>query len=238
MAIVNTKSIEELIKISKQTIGNEEVNTVNARSIWTFLESKTRYADWISDRLEIYDEGLDYIRVLDISETNLNLQKFLKAKNGLRNNSENNLNYPKFLKVENELLDDIGNENFIVIDKDKKMQGKKVDYYVTLDVAKELALMEKNERGKEIRRYFIEFEKIGKDELRNLRKEIKKLSLELYDLRKELEIFRELDNTKEIMIKKLKEIVEATQIDTEIEKLQEKKEILRRKGLGAYFKRS
>ncbi|UYZ74896.1 antA/AntB antirepressor family protein [Moraxella bovis] len=35
----------------------------------------------------------------------------------------------------------------------------KVDYHITLDMAKELAMVEKNAKGREIRRYFIQMEK-------------------------------------------------------------------------------
>jgi phage anti-repressor protein len=41
--------------------------------------------------------------------------------------------------------------------KNPKTEG--VDYVLTLDMAKELAMVEKNERGKQARRYFIECEK-------------------------------------------------------------------------------
>lgn len=36
---------------------------------------------------------------------------------------------------------------------------RSVDYHLTLDVAKELAMLENNERGRQVRRYFIECER-------------------------------------------------------------------------------
>ena len=57
------------------------------------------------------------------------------------------------------------NEDFIRFNKfvkgDEKGFGNKaiIEYYLTIDMAKELAMVENNEMGKKIRRYFIEVEK-------------------------------------------------------------------------------
>lgn len=44
--------MNELIKIEKQIINNEKVNSVNARDLWVALESKQDFSTWIKARLE------------------------------------------------------------------------------------------------------------------------------------------------------------------------------------------
>ena len=48
--------------------------------------------------------------------------------------------------------------------------GISKDYILTLDMAKELGMVEKNEEGKRIRKYFIEFEKRGREILSTIPK--------------------------------------------------------------------
>ncbi len=99
-----------LVPISNQIISGNEIQTVNARELHSFLGSKTKFPDWIKNRIEDYGfvEGEDFF---------LNLGK---TPNGGRPRRE---------------------------------------YYLTLDTAKELSMVERNDRGREARRYFIECEK-------------------------------------------------------------------------------
>ena len=102
----------QLIPLQPQTINGNAVETVSARELHEFLESKQDFSTWIKNRIEKYEfvENQDYIML------------------------------------------------------HKKMELSKtgqmgVEYYITLDMAKELSMVERNEQGKEARRYFIECEK-------------------------------------------------------------------------------
>lgn len=55
----------------------------------------------------------------------------------------------------------VENEDFIAIFQNRKIgHGRgKVDYHLTLDMAKELSMVENNDKGREARRYFIAMEK-------------------------------------------------------------------------------
>lgn len=99
----------DLIKTTTEMIGTEQVQAVNARELWEFLESKQRFADWIKSRIAKYsfEEGKDFFIILG------------KSSGGRPDN----------------------------------------DYIITLDMAKELAMVENNERGRQARQYFIEVEK-------------------------------------------------------------------------------
>ena len=99
--------MQKLIKIESSVIGAEEVNSVNARDIHTYLEVKTVFAHWIKRAIQKYDfvENEDYISFIT------------DAKSGKR------------------------------------------DFIVTLDMAKELSMLENNKKGKETRKYFIQMEK-------------------------------------------------------------------------------
>ncbi|WP_345097107.1 antA/AntB antirepressor family protein, partial [Bartonella acomydis] len=55
-----------LIEIKEQAIGQETVQTVNARELHAFLEVKRDFSNWIKDRINKYDfkEERDYILTL------------------------------------------------------------------------------------------------------------------------------------------------------------------------------
>ena len=100
--------MDSLIQISKNTIGDAEINSVNAREIHSYLEIKTPFSMWIKRAIEKYDfeDGQDFTT-----------HKFVNGK------------------------------------------ATQTDYIVSFDMAKELCLVEPNEKGKETRKYFINFEK-------------------------------------------------------------------------------
>lgn len=240
--------MQDLIKIFTHSIGGHKVNAVNARDVWETLGSKQHFSDWIKDRLEFYDEGFDYIKILFISESNLNLHKNMEVKEKLSLDvSENNLNLNKNGEVKEIIsldVSDTENLNCVVLDKDKKFPGKKIDYIITLQTAKEFALMERNEKGKEMRRYLIEFEEKGKIELKKLRAEIKKLRLEIETLKEEIirltarikvlnesvNLLEQLEASSKNTIKIYESMLRAKTIDDEIKELENIKQKLKDEG--------
>ena len=102
--------MNELIKLQPQTINGNAVETVNARELHAFLQSKQDFSTWIKNRISEYDfvENQDFVR------------------------------FHKKMEANNATL---------------------IDYYITLDMAKELSMVERNDKGKQARRYFIECEK-------------------------------------------------------------------------------
>ena len=72
--------------------------------------------------------------------------------------------FSTWIKNRLETLGSIENEDYLVIQEvfpnfGEKGGRPKIEYYLTLDVAKHLAMMEKNEKGKQARQYFIECER-------------------------------------------------------------------------------
>lgn len=102
--------MNELIKVTKQTVGHEEVNAVDARELHAFLESKQDFSTWIKGRIEQYGfiQGIDFIQYHNFVESN---------------------------------------------------SRARIDYIISLDMAKELSMVERNEKGKQARQYFIECER-------------------------------------------------------------------------------
>ncbi len=101
--------MNELIKIIK----TDNIDTVNARELHGFLESKQHFTDWMKSRIDDFSfiQGVDFIDHKNMTQYN---------------------------------------------------QIDSVDYFLTVDMAKELSMVERNDKGKEARQYFIKMENIAK----------------------------------------------------------------------------
>ena len=98
----------ELFVLVNRPVAGQAQQTVNARELHAFLESKQEFSNWIKNRIEDYGflDGVDFL-------TNLS-----------------------------------------------KTQGRpRIDYFLSLDMAKELSMVERNAKGKQARQYFIDCEK-------------------------------------------------------------------------------
>lgn len=107
----------EIIKITSETIGAEVLQSVNSRDLWSQLEIKKDYTNWMKSQIETLDldENIDYVC-------------------------------------------------FALKGESKKTQGRggdrrSVDYILSLDAAKHIAMASRTPKGKEIRNYFINLEK-------------------------------------------------------------------------------
>lgn len=106
----------ELIKVQHGQIGQDEVQTVNARDLHAFLEVGKDFSTWIKDRIAAYDF--------------------------------------------------VENRDFVcspILGSERRGGHNRLDYHLTLEMAKELAMVERNERGKQARAYFIECERKMKE---------------------------------------------------------------------------
>lgn len=100
--------MSELFVLVNRPVAGQAQQTVNARELHAFLESKQEFSNWIKNRIEDYGflDGVDFL-------TNLS-----------------------------------------------KTQGRpRIDYFLSLDMAKELSMVERNAKGKRARQYFIDCEK-------------------------------------------------------------------------------
>jgi len=99
-----------LIPVTDRTINESLIPTVDARELHQFLGSKRRFADWIKERIDLYDfiEKVDYAIHKNVTQYN---------------------------------------------------QVDTIDYFISLDMAKEICMVERNDKGKQARLYFIECEK-------------------------------------------------------------------------------
>jgi anti-repressor protein len=67
--------------------------------------------------------------------------------------------FSTWIKGRIEQYDFVENEDYVVTKSIPQNGGSVIDYHISLDMAKELAMVQRNDKGKQARRYFIECEK-------------------------------------------------------------------------------
>ncbi|MEH8028890.1 antA/AntB antirepressor family protein [Gallibacterium anatis] len=101
-----------LVAVFNGQIANQPLQLCNARDLHQFLEAKTQFGNWISDRISDYG----------------------------------------FTQ----------NEDYIIVT-ERTLGRPRKEYHITLDMGKELAMVERNEKGRQVRKYFIECERKAKE---------------------------------------------------------------------------
>ena len=77
---------------------------------------------------------------------------------------EVNTKFADWIKNRINEYDFVENQDFISFSKNLEKGRPSQEYFITLDMAKELAMVERNDKGKQARRYFIECEKKLKEQ--------------------------------------------------------------------------
>ncbi len=108
---------DELVPVFMHKIGDQEVQCCDARTLWQWLGTKTKFNDWIKRRIEEYTfiQENDYSFLLKNGENS-------ETTGTIRGRSQKN-------------------------------------YAITLDMSKQLCMLENTDKGKQVRKYFIECEK-------------------------------------------------------------------------------
>lgn len=75
---------------------------------------------------------------------------------------ESKYQFADWIKTRLEETDAVENADYIVFSEKSEKGRPMIEYILSTDIAKEIAMLERNEVGKKVRRYFIEFEKMHK----------------------------------------------------------------------------
>lgn len=163
--------MNELFIIEPVKIGTKAVNAINARELHERLHSKQDFSTWIKKRLETCNakEGEDYIcfsKIIKPAPKNDRLGQifnacFLPPKE--RAKIEQDMASEVFhKKMENPKRIESSTQSIASLENTSgasEIGGRpKIEYIITLEIAKHIAMLEKNEIGRHIRQYFIDFE--------------------------------------------------------------------------------
>ena len=130
--------MSELFTLVNRPVNGQAQQTVNARELHAFLGNKMHFADWIKKRIADYGfvENVDYVRVelaagLAMAQTGGDFADILHS----------------------------GKNYVLKTDTCNFWQQGRIEYALSLDMAKELSMVERNAQGKQARQYFIDCEK-------------------------------------------------------------------------------
>ncbi|MGR6981770.1 antA/AntB antirepressor family protein [Testudinibacter sp. P27/CKL/0425] len=112
-------------------------HSINARDLHRFLESKRQFANWIKSKIDQYGfkQGEDFAIV----------ESFCKPEMTSKKSTGENLSLTNLLSAKNK-------------QSTKARPQMQIDYHISLNMAKELAMLERNQQGKLARKYFIDCE--------------------------------------------------------------------------------
>lgn len=152
ITIQNTNLNLKLVKFN-----DEEQQAVNARDLHKFLEVGRDFSNWIRGRIQKYGfiENEDFIVDKENAQIHdkINSPKRATATDG------------GFEKATAKPLVKSAPQIYGTMDRAIPMGFSKIDYYISLDMAKELAMIENNKKGREVRKYFIQCEKLLKQKI-------------------------------------------------------------------------
>ncbi|WP_394908942.1 antA/AntB antirepressor family protein [uncultured Helicobacter sp.] len=171
--------MNELFVIEPIKIGTKAVNAINARELHQALHSKQDFSTWIKKRLETCGakEGEDYICWGKVLKPASQIDKndrlgqifsacFLPPKERAKIEQEvqgevfhKTMENPKHIESSTQSIASLENTSVA-----SEIGGRpKIEYIITLELAKHIAMLEKNEIGRHIRQYFIDFESAHRD---------------------------------------------------------------------------
>lgn len=155
--------MKELITIHPNTpINNRPIPTVSARDLHRFMEVGRDFSSWIKGRVEEFDyeEGRDFVVVSGFPVSVSGADEWFSPDSAKRQ------------------------RDFSPVSGKTPTGRPSVEYYITLDMAKELAMVERNPMGRLARKYFIRCEQAVMETLPALREEVLRLNPRLARLQR------------------------------------------------------
>ena len=141
-----------LFLIESVKMDTKAVNAINARELHERLHSKQDFSTWIKKRLEVCGarEGADYLLIpFDVAQKEVKDLQVAPQKNGA--------------KVKGQELRLFESLAHLYGFKQEKVVHNKKEYIISLEIAKHIAMLEKNDIGRGVRQYFIDYEQSHSD---------------------------------------------------------------------------